>query len=706
MATYNINTTIRRMNDYHQIANVNYQDEVATHLTLTVARVTNNSDTAKTVEVQIQAGWGHTWYTVGSVSIPRRSYASISVNADLNGGEGYEIGISEEVYIKLVSECELTSGATTGTLTTAFERYIVSQHNTGGDGRLNFSPDRPRAGETVTVTIVPMTGWKLKSIGSTDASLAGSGNTRTFTMPHKNVSIDVAFDQILYTISKSATGGTLTTSKNSAYYQEQITLSATANAGWYFVRYETTGGTISGNKLTMPAANVTVTAVFAKTSYSITMKANPTAAGTASSSRATATVGDTATLSYTTNAGYHFTGWTTTGGSISGNTLTMPAANVTVTANFTQRSTPSLSTKSLTGGGTVNLTISAKSTAYRHVYRIYFGTGMDTGDVNVAAGVTSVSITIPESWSDAIPNATSKSQGWLRLWTYSGNTQISSSYAEITGLTYSVPAGVVPTMNNLVTELVKTYTENIYVQNHCQVRVTTTAAGARSSSITDMRITMSGYSGSEYNKTYTNSATGGMSLNHLSGNLTRAGSVTITVTATDSRGRTVTKTATITVSAYSPPSGTLDVWRVDAQGDADPNGEYGMYELTKSFTAVGNNQLTRTELTVSGTTDASPLDSGWLLNGGHIVFDILLEYEVTLTIADLYETTVIRDVLPSARFIIHVAADGNRIAFMKAVSQSVPAGKQYTFEISGDAEIYYGAMTLKQYIQAVLNGTI
>ena len=117
-------------------------------------------------------------------------------------------------------------------------------------------------------------------------------------------------------------------------------------------------GVISGTPTTANTYTFTVTATNASgsdskqytltvnkpapTTYAITADVTPSGAGTATSDKTTATAGDTVKLTATANSGYRFTGWTfsdniTGADSSSANTtFTMPAGNVTVTANFKQ----------------------------------------------------------------------------------------------------------------------------------------------------------------------------------------------------------------------------------------------------------------------------------------------------------------------------------------------------------------------------------
>ena len=99
----------------------------------------------------------------------------------------------------------------------------------------------------------------------------------------------------------------------------------------------------SGVGVISQAATLTVTA---KPAYTVTVNANPTEGGTvtvnSSTSPASVTAGSTVNLVATANEGYRFTGWTfsdniTDADSSSANTtFTMPAGDVTVTANFKQ----------------------------------------------------------------------------------------------------------------------------------------------------------------------------------------------------------------------------------------------------------------------------------------------------------------------------------------------------------------------------------
>ena len=515
------------------------------------------------------------------------------------------------------------------------------------------------------------------------------------------ITINTASISYSHTITASAgTGGTLVASKSSATAGEQITLTPTPATGYQFSSYTISPNTvtISANKFTMPDANVTVTANFTKIAYTITKATNPSGAGTVTTKKSgtdviSANYGDSIAIAQTPATGYYFNGWTTSPAvAISSNAFSMPANAITVTANYLKRSTGSLNKSSMDGGSTVTLTIAADKTTYSHKYKLSFGTNMETSLTAVAAGTTSVTISVPLNWSAQIPNATSKGSGTLLLETYNGSTKI-GEYT-ITGLTYTVPASVKPTMGTITLSRGGSGIQGYYVQNYSNVTIGCTASGQQGATITAMSLTMSGYSGSNYSAT---SSSG--SITKTTGMLTIAGTTTINITATDSRGRISNTSTTITVQAYTKPSGSLTVWRVNSGGTADDMGTYAKYSLTKQYTQLGNNALTVT-LTGGGSSQSNPGDSGNILPNSRKTFGVTSEYTITLTLTDLLDSVTISVKLPSARFIIYVDTSGNKIGFMKVPNKTIPSGKARTFEISADSQVYIGDDTLEDYINS------
>ena len=150
----------------------------------------------------------------------------------------------------------------------------------------------------------------------------------------------------IYTITANASpaeGGSVTvngsTSPVSVTAGTEVTLSATANSGYCFVGWvDQSGQSVSSDNPYTFAANSSHT-LNAKFERLYTVTVGSTAGGTATGG-GTYTEGDTVTLTATPNAGYRFTGWTSSDGvtfanaSSESTTFTMPAGDVTVRAVF------------------------------------------------------------------------------------------------------------------------------------------------------------------------------------------------------------------------------------------------------------------------------------------------------------------------------------------------------------------------------------
>ena len=146
--------------------------------------------------------------------------------------------------------------------------------------------------------------------------------------------------------------GTVTADKqNPVKKGEKVTLNVQPTNG-YKLKSLTMNGTplSSPYQFTMPDSNVTVNATFEpiNTDYSINFMASPWDGGQVNETPKSAKAGETIDLSkfhYTENPGYEFNGWKVYDGTykeipVNGNTFTMPASNVTVSATFKVASTP------------------------------------------------------------------------------------------------------------------------------------------------------------------------------------------------------------------------------------------------------------------------------------------------------------------------------------------------------------------------------
>lgn len=187
------------------------------------------------------------------------------------------------------------------------------------------------------------------------------------------------------------------------------------------------------------------------------------------------------------------------------------------------------SSVSVDGTNAVAVNITRAASSFTHTVVFSFGSYSKT-----TTGVgTSTSYAIPQSWLNAIPNATSGTAK-VTVTTYSGSTKIGSAVSK--DFTLTVPSSVVPTISSVtIAEAVSGLATQFgaYVQGKSKLSVKITAAGALSSAIKTYKTTIQGANFTAASFT--------------SGVLNQSGTSNVTITVTDSRGRTASTTRSITV---------------------------------------------------------------------------------------------------------------------------------------------------------------
>ena len=206
------------------------------------------------------------------------------------------------------------------------------------------------AGTVVSIQAVAAAGYQFANwtapagtFGSTTAA------TTTFTIPAQNVTVTANFVAVYsLTMAVSPGGsGTATDLTNASPYTAGtvVSIQAVAAAGYRFVNWTAPAGTFDDanateTTFTMPAQNVTVTANFVAV-YSLTMAVSPGSSGIATdlTNASPYTAGTVVSIQAVAAAGYRFVNWTAPAGTFDDataatTTFTMPAQNVTVTANF------------------------------------------------------------------------------------------------------------------------------------------------------------------------------------------------------------------------------------------------------------------------------------------------------------------------------------------------------------------------------------
>ena len=236
-----------------------------------------------------------------------------------NGSEGTVYGdveLQKDLEIKSGETLTIPEGSTLNTNNNLTNNGTIV--NTGGT--LNGEPDGTGKIETTpTIDTQPASQTVTK------------GNTATFT-------VAATGENLSYQWQQSINSGSNWMDISGANVATYTTAATTTSMSGYQYRCVVSN---SAGSVTSEVATLTVNEP-APTTYTITADVFPLGAGTATSDKTTATAGDTVKLTATANSGYRFTGWTfsdniTGADSSSANTtFTMPAGNVTVTANFKQ----------------------------------------------------------------------------------------------------------------------------------------------------------------------------------------------------------------------------------------------------------------------------------------------------------------------------------------------------------------------------------
>ena len=348
---------------------------------------------------------------------------------------------------------------------------------------------------------------------------------------------------------------------------------------------------------------------------------------------------------------------------ISGSYRGSITASATITLNTIPRATtPTLSASSADMGATVTVTMDRASSSFTHDLAYKLGSG---SYVSIATGRgTSYSWTVPDVASQ-LPNATS-GKLTLRCITKNGSTTVGTKYAYLTA---KVPSSVVPPAPTLAIEdatagLAAQF--GAYVQSKSALKVSIAAAGIKGSTITAYQTTVLG-------KTYTGSS-------FTTGILASSGTVSLVTKVKDSRGRwSAAKTTTVSVLAYNAPQiQELRVFRVDAAGAANEQGDHIRVDYRYSVSSLGGKNTARAVIEYKRTNDA---DWATLLTNTAIsaytsvkpatpTFSADYQFDVRITVTDWFGTfRTYTATLPSGAVILDLLADGTGIAFGKVAEQ-------------------------------------
>ena len=364
--------------------------------------------------------------------------------------------------------------------------------------------------------------------------------------------------------------------------------------------------------------------------------------------------------------------------------LGITALTMTLTFDYLQ-STGALASTTVAAGSAATMNITAYNSAYSH--RVTWKFGSYSNVQSVAAGVSSVSYTIPLNWLNAIPSATSgTASATLETLDASGNLLGTSTH----NFTITAPASVVPSISGITVSPINSNAAingwGIYVYGKSRAKMTIDgASGAYGSSIKSYSITTDPAVGSAASYALT------------TGILYRSGTITVTATVTDTRGRTASKSTSFSVYSYGAPYfSTIEAYRCSSSGAQDDTGgtyarlkvTFGRYALNGSnavscrvvLAQVGGSYSTSATLT-SGT--------AVILGGGNLAVDAV--YEATLTLTDTVGSvsTYVAEIR-SAAYFMHVKKGGKALGFGMAAGDDETVSFGWPVKLSSPLAVSEG----------------
>lgn len=326
--------------------------------------------------------------------------------------------------------------------------------------------------------------------------------------------------------------------------------------------------------------------------------------------------------------------------------------------------TPSLSATSVNMGSNVTIDLPRASSSFTHdlAYKV---DGESTWNTFKTGATTTYTWATPDL-ATKVPKATSLGIT-LRVITKNGSTTIGTKTVT---MTLKVPTSVKPTISSLTAvEATSGLAAQFgaFIQNKSKLTVSHSAAGAKGSTITERKVTVTGLSGTFTSASFT------------TGVLPKSGTVTITAQVKDSRGRwSDAKTLNVSVLAYEKPKiQALRAYRCTAAGTADDSGQYIAVQYQYSVQSLGSKNTAAMELSSKRSIDSSytRLTTGTALSANTtyvstVVHSVDNSYDVQLTVEDWFgeEATAITEA-PSAAVIFDIKANGKGFAVGKTAEE-------------------------------------
>ena len=360
---------------------------------------------------------------------------------------------------------------------------------------------------------------------------------------------------------------------------------------------------------------------------------------------------------------------------------TASASGSLTLSTIPRATTPTLSASTANMGASITINTPRASSSFTH--KLYYG-WYNSGWQAIATGVgTSYSWTIPLTFANSIPSATS---GWgtIRCETYNGSTLIGTKDVTFTA---NVPSSVVPTISKVsITEATEGLAAKFgaFIQNKSTLAVAITAAGAYGSTIKSY-------------ETYIQAAPY-RAASFTSALITTSGTIGVVTTVTDSRGRTAKVTNSVTVIEYSPPTiSKFTAYRIDSAGVAIEDGEHVTINRAWEISPVGDKNdhtfalyyktSTDTDFTQFSTNTADYSSDKSINYISMLTVSPDYAYTLRLVVTDYFTSVTADFTLPSAFTVMDFHSTGKGMAIGK-VSEKDLLEVAMDMEVTGKAKLF------------------
>jgi uncharacterized repeat protein (TIGR01451 family) len=412
---------------------------------------------AVTADCTVTATFALNEYTVTTTIVDGLGGAFSAPSATVKHGETASFGLSTDTGYTLVKVegCGVALG-TDGLYTTApvtancqvqatftLNEYLVSTQVVGNVGG-SFSPTSAtvKHGETAAFTVTPDTGYSLVSVTGCSATLGSDGKYTTGLVTQAcTVSATFALNEYLVsTLVVGGKGGAFSPTSATVKHGETASFTVTADAGYRLDSVTGCGVTLADGTYTTAAVTqaCTVEASFTQLEYTVSTEVVGGKGGSFSAASALVKHGQTASFTFTVDAGYRLDSVTGCGVTLANGTYTTAAVtgDCTVSASLTQLQY-TVSTEVVGGQGGA---FSPSGATLTYGQMASFTVTPDTGYSLVS--VTGCGVSLANgTYTTAAVTADCTVQATFALKTYAVSTQVTAGQGSFSPSSASVKHG-------------------------------------------------------------------------------------------------------------------------------------------------------------------------------------------------------------------------------------------------------------------------